>query len=255
MESFSPRTAMNVIQDRTEEIKREIASLHNTLKMSVQKAIRIGQLLTEQKDFVGHGLFLNWLDANLDITRQTADKYMKLYAYRDKCKLELHLQSAYKQIETIEAQERQSKEERDRSLIAEYRKTGKKPAGWDRSLDYRIKKDDEASIKQQERKEQVFREREERAKQYKLNAEGEKVTFISDALKAATETIIAKHEERQNWKERIRLSDSGKDNAFMDAIIEYLDTLPDDNRRIEACSNIIKICRNISIELQQKNGG
>lgn len=246
---------MNVIQDRTEEIKREIAALHSTLKMSVQKAIRIGQLLTEQKKFVGHGLFLNWLDANLDISDKTAEKYMKLFQHHGKIELSTNLHDAYKQIETIESQARQSKEERDRSLIAEYRKTGKKPDGWDRYLDYRIKKDEEVAAKQKERAEQEFKDRQERAKQYKLKAEGEKVTFISDALKVATETIIAKHEERQNWKEKIRLSDGGKDDAFMDAIIEYLDGLPDDNRRIEACSNIIKICRNISIELQQKNGG
>ena len=37
----------NLTQDRTEEIKRELFELQNTLKMSVQKAIRIGELLTE----------------------------------------------------------------------------------------------------------------------------------------------------------------------------------------------------------------
>lgn len=242
---------MNVYQDRTEEIKRQIAALHSTLKMSVQKAIRIGQLLTEQKEFVGHGLFLNWLDANLDISERTARRYMSLYDHRNETAILSDLQDAYKQIETIEAQARQSKEERDRSLISEYRKTGKKPDGWDRSLDYRVKKDEEAAAKQKERTEREFVKREERANAYKNRQEQERPTFFSDALKIATETIIAKHEERQNWKEKIRLSDGGKDDAFMDAIVDYLETLPDDNRRIEACNNIIKICRNISVELQK----
>lgn len=251
MENCSRKTAMNVIQDRTAEIKKEIAALHSTLKMSVQKAIRIGQLLTEQKEFVGHGLFLNWLDANFDMGERTAYKYMNLYQHQSKIALSANLQDAYQQIETIEAQEKQSKEDRDRRMIAEYRKTGKKPAGWDRALDYRIKKDEAAAAKQNERTEKEFRDRDGRAKQYKLKAEGEKLTFVSDALKAVTETIIAQHEERQNWKEKIRLSDGGKDDSFMDAIIDYLETLPDDNRRIEACNNIIKICRNISVELQR----
>ena len=144
-----------------------------------------------------------------------------------------------------------SKEERDRSLIAEYRKTGEKLDGWHKALDDRIKKDDEVAAKQKERTEREFKERQERAKAYE-QPEPERKTFFSDALKVATETIIAKHEERQNWKEKVRLSDGGKDDAFMDAIIEYIDTLPDDNMRIEACNNLIKICRNISVELQAK---
>lgn len=243
---------MNLIQDRTQEIKRELAELHNTLKMSVQKAIRIGQLLTEQKEFVGHGLFLNWLEANFDMGQRNAYRYMDLYEHQNEIAKMANLQEAYKQIETIEAQEKQSKEERERAMIAEYRRTGTKPAGWDRSLDYRIKKDEEAFAKQQERIDKAKEEREERAKSYKLHSQAEERGFMSDALKIATETIIAKHEERQSWKEKIRLSDGGKEDAFMDAIIDYLDTLPDDNRRIEACNNIIKICRNIAVELQQK---
>lgn len=242
---------MNVSLDRTADIKRELAELNQSLKMTVRKAIRIGQLLTEQKEFVGHGLFLNWLDANLDISADTASRYMKLYSHNDKIRNLPNLQTAYQQIETLEAQEKQSKEERERRMIAEYRRTGTKSAEWDRALDYRLKKDEEAAVKQKERVEREFRDREERVKQYKMRAEGEKPALFSEALKVATETIIAKHEERQNWKEKIRLSDGGKDDAFMDAIVDYLETLPDDNRRIEACSNIIKICRNISVELQK----
>ena len=51
---------MKLMNDRTAEIQRELAELNNTLKMSVQKAIRIGELLTEQKEIVGHGLFIQW---------------------------------------------------------------------------------------------------------------------------------------------------------------------------------------------------
>jgi hypothetical protein len=242
---------MNLIQDRTQEIKNELTLLNHALKMSVTKAIRIGELLTEQKEFVGHGKFITWVEGNLDISVSTAEKYIGLSQYRDKIALSTNLQDAYKQIETLEAQERQSKEERERQLISEYRKTGKKPAGWDRSLDYRIKKDEEAFTKQQERIDQAKKEREERAKVYKLHTYPNGQSFMSDALKTATENIIAKNAERQNWKEKIRLSEGGKEDAFMDAIIDYMETLPDDNRRIEACNNIIKICRNIAVELQK----
>jgi len=55
----------------------------------------------------------------------------------------------------------------------------------------------------------------------------------------------------EGWKDKIRLSDGGKIDSFLDAIVDYMETLPNDNRRIEACNNIIKVCRNISIELQK----
>lgn len=135
-------------------------------------------------------------------------------------------------------------------MVAEYRRTGVKPAGWDRSLDYRIKKDEEGFAKQQERIGQAKQEREQRSREYKARQEENET--LSETLRLASDVFIKHTAQRNEWKEKIRLSDGGKEDAFMDAIIEYLETLPDDNRRIEACNNIIKICRNISIELQKR---
>lgn len=245
---------MNLTHDRTAEIQREINELNNTLKMSVQKAIRIGQLLTEQKEIIGHGLFLSWLKENIDISERSAQMYMKLFSYKDKTAEIADLQTAYHQIETLEAQQKLTKEERERKLISEYRKTGKKPDGWTRDLDYRIKKDAEAEKRQKERVEKEFKEREKRAEEYKKTTTqtDELLTGLGDALREAAVTLGAKHQERQTWKEKIRLSADGKESAFMDAIIDYMETLENDNRRIEACNNIIKICRNISVELQRQ---
>jgi hypothetical protein len=247
---------MDVVQDRTQEIRNELTLLNHTLKMSVQKAIRIGELLTEQKEFVGHGNFIAWIEGNLDISFDTASRYIKLHEHDDKIRNLPNLQKAYQQIETIEAQEKQSREERDRGMIAEYRKTGAKPPGWDRSLDYIIKKDADAEVRQRERLEQEKQDREQRAREYRERQEATTHYKLdgdisTEALRVAADTFIAKSQERQNWKEKIRLSDGGKEDAFMDAIIDYMETLPDDNRRIEACNNIIKICRNISVELQK----
>jgi hypothetical protein len=243
---------MNLIQDRTEEIKKELAELNSALKMSVQKAIRIGQLLTEQKEFVGHGLFLPWLEKNFDMSQQTASNYMRLFSHNDKLLNIGNLQEAYRQIETIEAQEKQSKAERERTLISEYRKTGAKPTGWTRDLDYRIKKDAEEQVKQQERIDRAKKEREQRAADYKQRQDPTTHYKLDGSMLAdAASNFISKSQERMMWKEKIRISAGGKDDAFNDAIMDYLETLPDDNRRIEACNNIIKICRNISIELQK----
>lgn len=246
------RMVMNIARDRTAEIKQELAQLNMVLKMTVQKAIKVGGLLVEQREFVGHGNFVSWLDENLDMSQRTAYKYIGLFQHRDKIAENANLQDAYQQIETLEKQERQTKEERARALIAEYRRTGIKPEGWTRDLDYRVKKDAEAAEAMQKRKEDAFKRRDDRAKERKeRTSDNGAHTPLTDAFQAAASGLIEKLERQATWKEKIRLSDNGKDDAFMDAIIDYLDTLENDTRRIEACNNIIKICRNVSVELQK----
>lgn len=252
---------MVLTQDRTQEIKNELVLLNHTLKMSVQKAIKIGQLLMEQKEFVGHGKFLSWLGSNLDISVSTAEKYMGLSQHQDKIVLSTNLQEAYRQIETIEAQEKMSKEERDRGLIAEFRKTGIKPIGWTDKLDKAVKDSDAAFAKQQERidkfKQEQNRKSEEDKPQKPLPADADHYyrlgKLTEEMLNNASTATTTHTNKRLQWKEKIRLSDGGKEDAFMDAIIDYMETLENDNRRIEACNNIIKICRNISVELQKAN--
>jgi len=233
----------------------KIISLNNEIQSLYVKSLpiikEIGEELHRQKE-ENSGSFMRWVENNLPFHYDTAINYIKIYLYYDKIGTLPNLQEAYQQIETLEAQERQSKEERERSMISEYRKTGQKPAGWDRSLDYRLKKDDAAFVKQQERIDQERRDREQRAAEYKAKQESDKTyTLHSEAYRLASDTLIKKLDQREEWKEKIRLSDGGKDDAFMDALVDYLETLPNDNRRIEACNNIIKICRNISVQLQR----
>lgn len=250
---------MNLSQDRTEEIKRELIGLHNVLKMTIQKAIRIGELLTEQKDFVGHGKFIEWVESNLNIGRTQAWRFMKVFEYQSECSKLEHLKDAYYQIETLEKQEKMSRDERDRNMIIEFSKTGIKPIGWTDKLDKRIQDSEKGYAKQRERidkhKEEIGKRKEafmdplpddEKAGHYYRLGK-----LTEEMLNNASTTIHTKTTERANWKEKIRLSAGGKEDAFMDAIIDYMETLSDDNRRIEACNNIIKICRNISVELQK----
>jgi hypothetical protein len=59
---------------------QEIVKLHNeiidALKMTLRKAIRIGELLTEQKQSLKHGEFAPWIKDNLPFTDRTAQMYM-----------------------------------------------------------------------------------------------------------------------------------------------------------------------------------
>lgn len=146
-----------------------------------------------------------------------------------------------------------SKEERQRTIIAEYRRTGTKLPGWNSEIEDAVRRTDDAEARRKAQREKEEQERGERAKnyqrEYNLNNND---TPQSNAFKAASDALIYRLDQQAEWKEKIRLSDGGKESAFMDAIIEYLGMLPDDNRKIEACTNIIKICRNISIELQRK---
>lgn len=238
----------------------KIISLNNELQSLYVKSLplikEIGEELYRQKE-ENSGSFMRWVNDNLPFHYDTAINYIKIHIYYDKIGTLPNLQDAYHQIETIEAQAKQSKEERDRQMIAEYRKTGQKPAGWDRSLDYRIQKDKESEAKQKERIDKELKEREQRGAQYKEQRESLKQQSSSNNLADAFQTVagafIEKTNQRNEWKEKIRLSAGGKEDAFMDAIIDYMETLENDNRRIEACNNIIKICRNISVELQRAN--
>jgi len=57
---------------------------------------------------LAHGEFLPWLKENVPFAVRTAQDYMRLHRYRDKCASLAHLQEAYRKIEEIETQERQS---------------------------------------------------------------------------------------------------------------------------------------------------
>jgi hypothetical protein len=81
---------------------QRIVALHNEvtshLKMSLQKAIEVGELLTEQKQSLNHGDFTPWIKDNLPFTEKTAQNYMRLHRERDRLKTETvsDLKSAYK---------------------------------------------------------------------------------------------------------------------------------------------------------------
>lgn len=78
---------MNEIErSRIEEINHLHAEVETHLKMTVEGAIRIGELLTEQKKSLKHGEFLSWLKLNISFSRRTATRYMKIYKGRDRFK-------------------------------------------------------------------------------------------------------------------------------------------------------------------------
>lgn len=75
-------------------------------------------------------------------------------------------------------------------------------------------------------------------------------TFFYDTFKKASSILFSKYHEDKNWEKKIHLPNRDRSDA-LDVIMEYLETLPNNARKIEACKNIIKICRNISVKLQK----
>lgn len=67
--------------------RQEIEQLHTQfqgyIKKSLVIAIRIGELLHQQKQLMVHGLFTHWAEKHLPFSLRTAQNYMKLYSYKD----------------------------------------------------------------------------------------------------------------------------------------------------------------------------
>jgi len=80
----------------------EITKLHNEiaghLRTSLEKAIKIGELLAEQKENLKHGEFTPWVKEHLPFTDRTARSYMRLHREKDRLKTETvsDLTSAYR---------------------------------------------------------------------------------------------------------------------------------------------------------------
>jgi len=77
---------MNFNQNRVAEITRLHHELKQLIVKSLQNAILIGELLTEQKVSLGHGEWTPWVKENLPFNPRHAQKYMQIYAHREALK-------------------------------------------------------------------------------------------------------------------------------------------------------------------------
>jgi hypothetical protein len=67
---------------RATEIKRLHEEIVGTVKVTLPKAIRIGELLVEQKASMEYGEWLPWLVANCPFAERTARDYMRFWERR-----------------------------------------------------------------------------------------------------------------------------------------------------------------------------
>ena len=71
-----------------EEITKLHYEIYNSLKLTLDKAIRIGELLVEQKGRLEHGKFIPWIHNNFLFSDRIARNYMRVFENREKLKLE-----------------------------------------------------------------------------------------------------------------------------------------------------------------------
>jgi len=70
-------------QSSAAEIRELHAEIIAAARTSLTKAIRIRELLTQEKARLRHGEWLAWVRANLPFSDDTARNYMRVYAKRD----------------------------------------------------------------------------------------------------------------------------------------------------------------------------
>ena len=215
-------------------------NIEGKLKSTVHDAIMAGEILTNVKEKLAHGEFLPWIEKNCIFTRMTASNYMRVYEHKSKCITVLHLPEAYKLVAKLESVKKQTENQKAFKRVQEFKKTGVKPEGWRKNTDDKIYQEDI--------------DRDERIKQNKerMKDEWQGKSGNDQAFDNLIEGVVKKNKERSSFKNKIRLSFDGKEDSFIDALIDYLEELDDDNRRIEACNNIIKVTKNITKELQRK---
>jgi hypothetical protein len=230
-------------KSRTQEIVKLHEGIASSMRRSVQDAIRIGELLAEAKEEAGHGQFLAWIEGTLPFDGRTAERYMRLSNYSNKIDSVSNLQDAYKRVEQLEDEARQKERARKDRLIAEKQATGKKPAGWDRSIDYEEKRRED-DTEYEERKRKAI---EEKQSEQKKPQEKSRLDEIIDAVLSEP----AKHEDLELADMRA----NAKQGKIFIVLKEYIESFDGVSRQLEATYNLMRYLKRIAIDLQPKTQG
>ena len=192
------------------------------------------------------------MKTNVSFSHQTVYRYISLFNYKEQITGASNLTEAYKLIETLEAQKKKSETLNAYARVAEYCKTGVKPEGWRRGTDDKLAQEEEARDKRIDRvkQEALNRKQEEQSKAEEREAEQARIHMETDSILKFFDQEAETVKKRTEFKESIRLSAEGMQDPFQDAFLDYLEGLENDSRRIEACHNIIKVCKRLAAELQ-----
>ena len=245
---------LEAVTDRTSRIIECHNGVHGSMKQALDYALEAGKLLTEQKEELSHGEFLPWLKANMPFAERTAQNYMKVHAYRAKTQGLADLQEVYRQIETIEAQEKQGEKAKQRERVETYLKHGVKPAGWRRGTD--DKAAEERRQENVEREERVQRAKQEmqdhqEARIHEQEEKKRKDEFWESFHAAAEEYV--KDVEKHEHLNLSSYADNMSQQDMFTAIEKYLNTFDGVSGKLLAAHNLIKKLKMVVNELQRES--
>lgn len=206
-----------LVAERTKQIVDLHLRIEASLRRSVQDAVKIGELISAQKDALPHGDFLPWIERELPFSRQTADNYRRLYEHRAKVLTVGNLTEAY-QVAQIEDQRQHPKA--------------------------RPEVPPEVTEAQRQRHEDFIK----RIKEEPLPKPEPRVDYDA-VLKEA-------HEAQESINRGQTIFESGGPEAVTTVLLEELETLlaalPDDIARHHVINALIKALRQKSVELNRK---
>jgi hypothetical protein len=189
----------------------------------------------------------------ISLPKRTAYRWLERYVPEER---KLLTPEELVQRQQIETRKKQDQATAIQKRVKEAIRTGVKPADWDdkteKEFQQRLKDNEEREKRIQEaiEKEKELRDRRERERK-DSESNWKKIEQEAGMFEGIVDQITQISKKRTTFKEKIRLSDSGGTDPFIDALLDYLEELDDDNRRIEACYNIIKVARGIASDLQR----
>lgn len=93
---------MKIKKSTIQEINSLHAELETIVRTSIDKAIRIGELLTECKENLIHGEFTGWVGQHCGFSVRTAQNYMKIFHNRETLKEVSSVSKAYQLLQKNE---------------------------------------------------------------------------------------------------------------------------------------------------------
>lgn len=220
-------------------------NIHRSMKQALDYALEAGQLLAEQKADMKHGAFLLWIRQQMPFKEKTGEKYMKVFQHRSKIVSSTNLQEAYRQIETIEQQEKLSEKTKQKKRVTSYLHTGEKPDGWKRGTDDKVAHKVTEDLKE-------HKKRIDKAFLNKQSIEKEKpADDIGGLLEEAAQAIAF-----QKKHEHLNLSgyaETMTQQAVFSALEKYINTFSTVSEQLEATHNLIKKLKMIVNSLQQES--
>jgi hypothetical protein len=88
--------ALTVVTDSATEINQLHLENCKSAEQTIERAIRIGELLTKERAERKHGEWLPWLKTNIQFSQDTAERYRRIYKHRDKIRTMRNLSEAYR---------------------------------------------------------------------------------------------------------------------------------------------------------------